>query len=230
MADAAYGLWPPAVLNSPLSVVFAASFFHPKTRRDWRPAGAHSAFMAALFTEMYGIPPTVCLRGSRLGSTFPLPKDTHAGGHLWNDLTGWSGDPRLSPFHLAGYVAIAGGFWLIAASWKRLHDAAQHDRPAVTGPYEWVRHPRYDGFLLVMTGFLFQWPTLPTLLMFPILVYVYVRPARGEEREVAAHLGEDWTAHATRTPAFRPRLRHRTPASRSPVRTPPATVPGGGRP
>lgn len=68
--------------------------------------GAYSAFLVALFTEMYGVPLTVYLLGSWLGSRFPLLKDIHAGGHLWNDLTGWSGDPHLSPFHLASHAAI----------------------------------------------------------------------------------------------------------------------------
>ncbi|MFI6850351.1 isoprenylcysteine carboxylmethyltransferase family protein [Kitasatospora sp. NBC_00085] len=158
-----------------------------------------------LFTEMYGIPLTIYLLGSWLGSSFPLLKDTHAGRHLWNDLVGWTGDRHLSPFHLASYVAIGAGFWLIAAAWRVLHQAAQRHRLATTGPYARVRHPQYDGFLL-------QWPTIPTLAMFPILVYVYARLARSEEREVAAEFGPAWDTYAARTPAFWPRpRRHSTP-------------------
>ncbi|WP_367318669.1 isoprenylcysteine carboxylmethyltransferase family protein [Streptomyces sp. HUAS ZL42] len=216
MADAAYGLWPLVVLNTLLFVVFAAGFFHPKTKRDWRATGAYSAFMVALFTEMYGTPLTIYLLGSWLGSQFPLLRDTHAGGHLWNDLTGWSGDPHLSPFHLAGYFAIGTGFWLIAAAWKVLHEAAQNDRLATTGPCAWVRHPQYDGFLLIMIGFLLQWPTIPTLIMFPVLVYVYVRPARSEEREVTRQFGEQWTAYADNTPAFWPKPPRKAPTPRKP--------------
>ena len=80
--------------------------------------GAFTAFLVALFTDMYGIPLTIHLLGSWLGSQFPLLRTTHAGGHLWNDLIGWTGDPHLSPFHLASYVAIGGGFWLIAVAWR----------------------------------------------------------------------------------------------------------------
>ncbi|MDX3308173.1 isoprenylcysteine carboxylmethyltransferase family protein [Streptomyces sp. ME08-AFT2] len=171
--------------------------------------GAYSAFLVALFTEMYGTPLTIYLVGSWLGNQFPLLKDTHAGGHLWNDLTGWGGDPHLSPFHLASYVAIGVGFWLIAA-WKVLHEAAQHHELATTGPYAWVRHPQYDGFLLIMIGFLLQWPTIPTLIMFPVLVHVYARLACSEECEVTDRFGEQWTAYAASTPAFWPRRPHRT--------------------
>ena len=184
--------------------------------------GGFWAFLVALFTEMYGVPLTVYLLSGWLGSVFPSLRATHAGGHLWNDLIGWTGDPHLSPFHLASYVFIGGGFWLIAAAWQVLHEAAQHDRLATTGPYAWVRHPQYDGFLLVMIGFLLQWPTIPTLVMFPILFLVYRRLARSEEREVAAHFGDGWYRYAARTPAFVPRRRPAPPggdATRSPTRT-----------
>nr|WP_241841546.1 hypothetical protein [Pseudofrankia sp. BMG5.36] len=59
-----------------------------------------------------------------------------------------------------------------------------------------------------MVGFLLQWPTIPTLVMFPILVAVYVRLARSEEGEVAARFGERWAAYAASTPGFLPRRRH----------------------
>lgn len=207
MSDAAYGLWPLVILNTALFALFAVSFFHPQSKRDWRAMGAFTAFLVALFTEMYGIPLTIYLLGSWLGSRFPLLRDTHAGGHLWNDLIGWAGDPHLSPFHLASYVFIGAGFWVIAVAWRHLHQAAQQDELATTGPYARVRHPQYDGFLLVMIGFLLQWPTIPTVIMFPVLVFVYTRLARSEEREVAGRFGDKWNSYAGRIPAFLPRLR-----------------------
>ena len=206
MADASYGLWPLVVLNTALFVMFAVSFFHPRGKRDWRVMGGYTAFLVALFTEMYGAPLTIYLLGSWLGTQFPLLEDTHAGGHLWNDLIGWSADPHLSPFYLASYLAIGGGFWLIAAAWTVLHQAAQRHQLATTGPYARVRHPQYDGFLLIMVGFLLQWPTIPTLVMFPILVYMYIRLARGEERDVAREHGPAWATYAAKTPGFWPRL------------------------
>lgn len=220
MADAEYGLWPLVILNTALFVLFAVSFFHPKTERDWRVMGGYSAFMVALFTEMYGVPLTVYMLGSWLGSRFPLLEDSHAGGHVWNDLIGWGGDPHLSPFHLASYLLIGGGFWLVAAAWPALFAAARSNHLATTGPYAWVRHPQYDGLLLVMLGFLLQWPTIPTLLMFPVLVAVYMRLAKAEEREVAARFGEGWRTYAAATPGFIPCRRpqtvehHRQPSRR----------------
>jgi protein-S-isoprenylcysteine O-methyltransferase Ste14 len=76
-----------------------------------------------------------------------------------------------------------------------------------------VRHPQYVAFILIMLGFLLQWPTVLTLAMFPILVRMYVRLARREEREVCAEFGEAYARYAATTPAFVPRVR-RTAARR----------------
>jgi protein-S-isoprenylcysteine O-methyltransferase Ste14 len=202
----AYGLWFLVLVNSAIFIIFAFSFFHPKTKRDWRAMGAFSAFIVALFTEMYGFPLTVYLISGWLGSRFPALTLTHSSGHLWNDLIGWTGDPHLSPFHLASYVFIGAGFWLIARAWKVLWEAQRAEGMAVSGPYAKIRHPQYAGFLLIMVGFLLQWPTIPTLLMFPILLLVYRRLAVGEEREVRGIFGQAWDEYAAHTPRFRPAL------------------------
>ena len=210
--DSGYGLWSLVVLNSALMIAFGVSFFHPRSRRDWRAMGGYSAFIVALFTEMYGAPLTVYLLSGWLGERFPALRPTHDGGHLWNDLIGWQADAHLSPFHLASYGFIAGGFWLIAAAWHVLHRAAQNDRLAIDGPYAWLRHPQYLGFLLVMAGWLLQWPTIPTLLMFPVLAVVYARLARAEEREVADRFGSTWDDYAAEVTPYRPhRPRPRAP-------------------
>jgi methanethiol S-methyltransferase len=53
-ADYGYGLWGLALVNAAVFILFAFSFFKPATRRDWRSFGAFSAFIVALFAEMYG--------------------------------------------------------------------------------------------------------------------------------------------------------------------------------
>lgn len=113
---------------------------------------------------MYGVPLTVYLFSSWLGSLFPALRATHSGGHRWNDLIGWQGDPHVSPFHLASYVVLVAGFFLIAIAWSMLLGAARAGQLGTTGPYAWVRHPQYLGFLAIIVGFLIQWPTIPTLL------------------------------------------------------------------
>lgn len=206
--ESGYGLWSLVLINSVLFVSFAFSFARPRTSRDWRSFGAFSAFLVALFTEMYGFPLTLYLISGWLGSRYPqIDLFSHDAGHLWHTLIGWEGDPHLDPFHLASYALIGGGFWLLAAAWPVLYRAQRERRLAESGPYARVRHPQYLGFLLIMLGFLLQWPTLPTLVMFPILAWMYVRLARREEREAQAEFGDTYARYAARTPAFVPALR-----------------------
>jgi protein-S-isoprenylcysteine O-methyltransferase Ste14 len=203
----AYGLWLLVVINSAIFILFAFSFFKPKTQRDWRSFGAFSAFLVALFAEMYGFPLTLFFLSGWLQSRFPeVDWLSHDAGHLLEMLFGWRANPHFGPFHLLSFAFIGGGFWLIAAAWHILYAAQKRQVLATTGPYAHVRHPQYVGFVLVMLGFLVQWPTLLTLAMFPVLVWMYVHLARQEEREVRAQFGEVYADYARRVPAFVPRL------------------------
>jgi protein-S-isoprenylcysteine O-methyltransferase Ste14 len=107
---------------------------------------------------------------------------------------------------------IVAGFLVLSAAWRVLYQAQKSGTLATTGPYAYIRHPQYAGFIMIMFGFLLQWPTLVTVIMFPILVTVYVRLARREEREVRVEFGDTWDNYAARTPAFIPRIRR--PADR----------------
>src|SRR3972149_5984481 len=178
----AYGLWLLVIIDSAIFILFAFSFFKPATKRDWRSFGAFSAFIIALFTEMYGFPLTIYLLSGWLQSRYPQVNwFSHDAGHLLEMLLGWKANPHAGPFHILSFIFIGGGFILIAASWRVLYEAQRQDRLATGGPYDYIRHPQYAGFVLVMLGFLIQWPTLLTLVMFPILVWMYVRLARREE-------------------------------------------------
>lgn len=202
----AYGLWLLVFINTAVFVIFALSFARPRTKRDWRTFGAFAAFLVALFTEMYGFPLTIYLLSGWLASRYPgIDLLSHNTGHLWETLLGWQGDPHLNPLHILSNFVIAGGFILLAAAWDVLYKAQRASRIAMIGPYAYVRHPQYAGFILIMLGFLLQWPTLITLMMFPILVTVYVRLAKWEEREALAQFGQDYASYAAQTPAFWPR-------------------------
>ena len=186
----AYGLWMLVIINTLVFVLFALSFTRPQSKRDWRSFGAFAAFLVALFTEMYGFPLTLYLLSGWLGSRLPaLQPFSHNAGHLWQVLTGMDGNPHLNPLHWLSEVAILGGFILVGISWSVLFKAQQQHKVATTGAYSRLRHPQYLGFIFIMAGFLLQWPTIPTLAMFPVLVWMYVRLARREEREALKEFG-----------------------------------------
>ncbi|BCH25044.1 methyltransferase family protein [Mesorhizobium sp. L-8-3] len=204
----AYGLWSLVIVNSIIFILFAYSFFKPQTTRDWRSFGAFSAFLVALFTEMYGFPLTIYFLSGWLQSRYPgVDWFSHDAGHLLEMTFGWKANPHFGPFHLLSFVLIGGGFWLIASAWRILYDARQRRALATTGPYSHIRHPQYVGFILVLLGFFVQWPTLLTLVMFPLLIVMYVRLARTEEREALAEFGDTYRSYMAEVPAFLPRWR-----------------------
>ena len=203
----AYGLWSLVIINSAIFILFAYSFFKPRSGRDWRSFGAFSAFLVALFTEMYGFPPTIYLLSGWLQSRYPnVNWFSHDAGHLLEMMFGWRANPHAGPFHLASFVFIGGGFILISVGWNALYQAQQRHTLATTDIYAHVRHPQYVGFILVMFGFLLQWPTILTLAMFPVLVFMYVRLARLEEREAVAEFGPAYARYMHEVPGFIPRL------------------------
>ena len=203
----AYGLWSLVIINSAIFIFFAFTFFKPNTPRDWRSFSAFSAFIVALFTEMYGFPLTLYFLSGWLQSRYPdVNWFSHDAGHLLEMLFGWRANPHFGPFHLLSFAFIIGGFILISNAWAVLYAAQKQRALATTGPYAYVRHPQYVGFIMVMFGFLLQWPTILTLIMFPVLVWMYVRLAHEEEREAIAEFGDTYRQYAARVPGFFPRL------------------------
>lgn len=201
----AYGLWSLVVINSAVFILFAASFFKPQSRRDWRTLGMFSAFLVALFSEMYGFPLTIYLLSGWLTERFPgVNWLSHDAGHLLEILFGWRVNPHFGPFHLLSNVFILGGFWLLAKSWPVLYQAQCAGELACTGPYGRIRHPQYAAFILVMFGFLLQWPTIVTVMLFPILVVSYVRLAHREEEEALARFGERYRSYRREVPGWWP--------------------------
>ena len=205
----AYGLWGLVIINSLIFIIFAFSFTKPRNARDWRSFGAFSAFIVALFTEMYGFPLTLYLLSGWLQTRYPgFNIFSHDAGHLWGTLLGWKGDPHWNPIHILSSVLIFGGLYYLGSAWEVLYKAQRSHTLAISGPYATIRHPQYLGFIVIMLGFLFQWPTLLTLIMFPILVAMYIHLAHQEERDALAEFGEEYARYAAVTPAFYPWGRH----------------------
>ncbi len=201
-----YGVWWLVLVNSVFFILFALGFTRPRTGRDWRSLGVFSAFIVALFAEMYGFPLSIYLLSGWLANHYPgVDPFAHDTGHFWHILLGREGPAHSDPLHILSEVLVFIGLILLAVSWRILYWAQRNQTLATTGPYAFVRHPQYAAFMMVMLGFLLQWPTIPTLVMFPVLVGMYILLTHEEEAVARAQFGEAYDRYAAVTPAFLPR-------------------------
>lgn len=180
------------------------------------------AFIVALFVEMYGFPLTIFLLTSYFGNRFFGIDFTHNSGHLLEAFLGIKGDPHFNFLHILSNLLIFGGIILLGASWKVLYQAALKNSLAITGPYHYLRHPQNLAFILVIIGFLLQWPTVITLLMAPVLIWRYVNLAKSEEKQIQEKLGKTYQLYKSKTPGFLPNFKdlitdliHRLPAKKA---------------
>ena len=199
-----YGFWSLVLVNVGIFVLLTLSYLTPVKRREWRSFGVFTAFVIALFTEMYGFPLTVYVLTGLLGTRYPaLNPFSHASGHLWITLLG-GGAVMSVVIHVVSNGLMLGGLLLMGVGWHRVHRAK--GALVTDGPYAWVRHPQYSGLFLITIGMLVQWPTLVTVATWPILIAVYYRLARREEREAEFAFGDAYRSYEARVPMFVPRL------------------------
>ena len=202
-ADYAYGLWPLVLINIALFVGFLLSFAKPDTKVEWRSLGLFTSFIVALFVEMYGFPLTIYFLVSWLGDKYPaVASFSHGNGHLLGVFFGVRSDHGTF-LHLLSNILIIAGAILIAKGWAAVHQAA--GKPVtLEGPYRYVRHPQYVGFISIIVGFLIQWPTILTLLMAPVLIIRYLRLAKTEEQAMLKQFPKEYKIYMQKVPAWIP--------------------------
>jgi protein-S-isoprenylcysteine O-methyltransferase Ste14 len=72
------------------------------------------------------------------------------------------------------------------------------------GIYSYIRHPQYTGFLLITLGMIFEWATIPLLIMWPMLAVLYYLLAKKEERDMEKEFGREYIEYKRRTSMFLP--------------------------
>lgn len=208
----AYGMWPVVVFNILLFLFFAVAFIKPKKSFEWRSMGAFIGFLVALFTEMYGFPLTIYFLTTWMGKSYPvLDPFSHSSGHLVLVFLGLAhSGTAMMVLHLISNGIIFCGFYVMYRGWTLIH-GAKGEKLITVGVYSYVRHPQYGGLFLITIGFLIQWPSLTTLIMWPVLMFAYYRLAMREERDVERQFGEDFRKYKKTVPAFIPRFKKGAP-------------------
>lgn len=107
---------------------------------------------------------------------------------------GWTGAVIGSYMTLLGMILV---FW----GWIKIHKA---ESLVKTGLYKYIRHPQYTGLFLIITGWLLHWANLLTIILYPIMVFMYYRLAKKEEKELIVEFGKQYETYMEETKMFIP--------------------------
>lgn len=196
-----FGQWGNVIIWTLLGLVFLLfTPFYKKSQA--KPSGVYAAFIVAMAFEMFGIPMSIYILAWVFGATLP---DGILWGHTLYSYIGHTG-------MYIGTVMMLVGIGLVISGWNVVYrrywrkDAGQGEL-VTDGIYRYIRHPQYTGFLLITLGMIFDWATLPMLIMWPVMAVLYYRLARREEKEMLAEFGAQYDGYRQRTGMFLPRLR-----------------------
>ncbi len=187
-----------------INVVFFGLFvitlqFRRKVAR--LPSSIYVAFTIAFFAEMFGLPLTMYIFMGFFGYS-----DIYSLEFLFTQAMG----QEMSFFihHILfpiSKVIMGIGILLIIYGWKQIYQGK--GKLVTTGLYRYIRHPQYLGFLLVTLGMNVQWLTIIMLALWPVLIILYYRLSKTEEKEAEERYGEEFLKYKRAVPGFIPRIK-----------------------
>lgn len=174
-ANAITAEWHIVALNI-LLFVFLLLPLSFKRKAKWGEYGMITAFFVSLFVEMYGFPLTLYFASRYFTEPVKCAEPI-----INFDFLGVGFGMELAMVYAAVLISI--GTVLIAVGWYTLYKH-KNETFVARGIYKYSRHPQYLGFILIIFGWLIDWPTIITLIFVPILIYKYAMAGKVEEKEM----------------------------------------------
>ena len=168
-------------------------------KMDKKPRGTYIAFIIAFAIEMHGIPFSMWVISWIIGKNLPE-------GILW-------GHTLITSIGFWGmYINIACAaiaLFLIMNGWYNIHKKYWSEETGKgslvkKGVYRYIRHPQYTGLLLLSFGMMIEWATLPLLILYPVMMVMYIRLAKREEKDMLNEFGDEYKEYMKTTKMFIP--------------------------
>ena len=195
------GMWGLAAIVIVIASWLMYRYLAPDSWKEWTRAGVVQAFIIAFYAEMYGFPLTIYF----LARYFGLDLAWAEGGNLWAQLFGTQTAHIVAM--VLGYAIVFSGATLVADGWRRIHRARREEKLMTDGVYARMRHPQYTGLFLIVFGEgIVHWPTIVSVIAFPVIVLAYTLLSRREERQMLDKFGDEYREYQRRVPMFIPRF------------------------